>query len=323
MNILLLGGIDPNDQNAIHFLESFALELVEHGHRLLGECRNDMDRIIAEQVNKRVAEKGWNVAEYITSYVGADKPPVHQFGRIIRSRIQSWNSLASPGLEVPETIQEADVVIIVSGKEGTKFAANWARIARKPILPLTLFGGAALEIFEEEISQFDQRNRTFLERNEYELLNQFALDVTQIAKDTIALAARAVLSNEVFIIMSFSDNATWDDVADTFHEACSEMGFTAIRVDETQSVGRIVPAIIEGIKNSSFVIADVSEPKPNVYYELGLAQGFGKQIILTAQKGTALPFDINDMPATFWEGQKELKTKVKDKIKLIASRFGR
>lgn len=323
MNILLLGGIDPNDDKALKFLSTFAHELVERGHRLLGGCRNDMDRIIAEQVNERVAMKGLNTAEFITSYVGSDKPPIHQFGRIIRSRIHSWTSLASPGLEVPETIQEADVVIILSGREGTKCAANWARIARKPILPLTIFGGAAMEIFEEEISQFEIRNRTFLDRKEYEMLNQFALDVEQIAKDTIGLAARAVLSNDVFIIMSFSDNAKWDDVADTFHEACEEMGFNAIRVDETVATGRIVPEIIDGIKNSSFVIADVSEPKPNVFYELGLAQGYNKQIILTAQKGTDLPFDINDMPATFWEGQKELKTKVKEKIKLIASKFGR
>ena len=46
---------------------------------------------------------------------------------------------------------------------------------------------------------------------------------------------------------------------------------------------------------------DVTEPKPNVFYELGIAEGLRKEIILVAKAGTVLPFDINDFPVIFWD----------------------
>jgi hypothetical protein len=68
---------------------------------------------------------------------------------------------------------------------------------------------------------------------------------------------------------------------------------------------------------------DVSEEKPNVYYELGFAQGAGKRVIVTAFKGTTLPFDISDVSVIFWDGQKQLREKLKDRMQAIASTQGR
>ncbi|MEO6232389.1 MAG: hypothetical protein ABIP10_19825 [Ferruginibacter sp.] len=68
---------------------------------------------------------------------------------------------------------------------------------------------------------------------------------------------------------------------------------------------------------------DLSEERPNVYYELGLAQGLHKPVIITAKKGTALPFDVADIPIILWEGQKELKEKLRERISLIAPKQGR
>ena len=55
------------------------------------------------------------------------------------------------------------------------------------------------------------------------------------------------------------------------------------------------------------MIADVSDLSPNVFYELGYAKALGKDVIVTAKKGTQLPFDIGDIPAIFWEIQEDLK----------------
>jgi nucleoside 2-deoxyribosyltransferase len=67
----------------------------------------------------------------------------------------------------------------------------------------------------------------------------------------------------------------------------------------------------------------LSKDKPNVYYELGFAQGLRKPVIITAHEKTDLPFDVADIPTIKWEGQKDLKDRLREKIKLIASAQGR
>ena len=65
--------------------------------------------------------------------------------------------MTHPELNPPEQIAEADVTIFVSGGEGTFCATNWARIAHKPILGITQFGGAGAQIYEMESDRFEER----------------------------------------------------------------------------------------------------------------------------------------------------------------------
>jgi len=67
-------------------------------------------------------------------------------------------------------------------------------------------------------------------------------------------------------------------------------------VTEEETTERIIPRIIDGIRRAALVIADVSEARPNVYYDVGLAHGMRKEVILTARRGTVLPFDVTDIP---------------------------
>ena len=113
------------------------------------------------------------------------------------------------------------------------------------------------------------------------------------------------------------------DAYDSFQEVCKEYDYECKRVDESNTVDRIVPQIFESIRKSAFVIADLTEQKPNVYYEFGLAQGLGKPYIVTAYKGTTLPFDVHDVPTLFWESQKQLKEMLRQKVKRLASTQGR
>jgi len=80
---------------------------------------------------------------------------------------------------------------------------------------------------------------------------------------------------------------------------------------------------VDGIRRSAFVIVDVSEATPNVYYELGLADGLDKLHVVTAYIDTVLPFDVHDVPTVFWANQKQLKEGLKDRIRKIASLHGR
>jgi hypothetical protein len=58
-------------------------------------------------------------------------------------------------------LSHADVVIIIGGWDGTHYAASWARLANKPIVPVAAFGMAAMEIYQDEVACFDLRSSVF------------------------------------------------------------------------------------------------------------------------------------------------------------------
>ena len=316
--LLVIGSFGSPEPQGQELLEYLAQEIADQGHHLVNGCRNEMDRIMAKGVFERLKQKGIDPSKRITCYVSPNTQPAHTFGTILKSRCYNWESLASSGLDVPETIELADVVIVIGGTEGTKCAANWARITRKPLLPLTNFGGSAAEIFEEELKDFEIRYSDRIEKSEYEILNQISSDLEKVAKDTISLATKTIISRHVFVIMSYSEDPKLSDAYESFQTICKEYEYECIRVDNASMIDRIVPEIFTNIKRAAFVIADLSEPRPNVYFELGFAQGLRKPVIVTAYKGTPLPFDVADIPTIFWEGQKQLKERLRKRLVAIA-----
>jgi len=103
-----------------------------------------------------------------------------------------------------------------------------------------------------------------------------------------------------FIAMQFSD--TYDDVYDdAIKPLVQEIGYEPVRVDEISQPGIILNDIWGQITESSVVIAEVTEPNPNVYYEIGVAHALGKPTILLAQRGTSLPFDLGPHRCIFYD----------------------
>lgn len=58
---------------------------------------------------------------------------------------------------------------------------------------------------------------------------------------------------------------------------------------------------MESIQKAEYVIVDLTESRPNVFYEAGYAQGIGKIPIYIAKKGTELEFDLKDYPVIFFD----------------------
>jgi predicted Rossmann-fold nucleotide-binding protein len=322
-NILIVGALDPSQNDVQEFVHSLAAEVVEQGHVLLNGCRNEFDRLIAEATYLRLQEKGIDPTQRMSSFFADDgTQPIHTFGKIQKSRLKNWG-VKFKRLQAPEPIKKADAVIILGGSDGTMEAANWARIEKKPLLPVTAFGGAGAELYNEELKTFDDQYAARIDQNDYELLNQAYTDWHKIAKDVISVAEMVMTPREVFVIMSFSGDSRLEDAYYTFVEICAEFHYNCSRVNDGTLVSRIVPEILTRINRSAFVIVDVTEPKPNVYYELGFAQGQNKHIVITATKGTQLPFDVADIPTIFWDNQNQLRERLREKIKLIAESQGR
>jgi hypothetical protein len=320
--ILIAGALDFAQQHAADFVRYLGEEVVQQGHVLMSGCLNEFDRIVAQSANDAAQAKGVDAAERIISYAIEGCEPAHLYGTLLRSRLRTWG-LEFKRLQVPEPIHNADALIIVGGGDGTLCAANWARIDNKPLLPITAFGGAGSTTYNEELKDFSAKYGDRVERLEYEALNQLPVDLQKLARDAVSLAAKIQASKHVFVIMAFSDDPNLLDALESYKEVSKEFQYFCSRVDDTNSVGRIVPQIHASIKKAAFVIVDLSEPSPNVYYEFGLAQGLNKPYVVTARKGTQLPFDVNDVPTIFWSGQTQLKAALRRRIGEIASLEGR
>lgn len=328
-NILVVGGFDEAsaaDDPIPPFVRALAAEIVRQNHVLLGGCQTQFDAEAASAGADAAAALGKDPEEWIVSYVGKGTPPVHAVGSIRQSQLPRWD-LIGPRLIYPEPVAQADAVILAGGWDGTHRAANWARLAGKPLLPVATFGLAAAAIYQSELQEFKTRYANRIRRNEYELLNSLVTDPARLenyAKRVVSLAERIITPRNVFVIISFAKDPGLEDVYDTFQTACKEFKFDAFRIDEhIDASKRIVPEIVEAIQQAAFIIADVSEPKANVYWELGWAQALGKDVIVTAKESTQLPFDIHDVPAIMYSNQRSLREALKAKIRKIGEKYGR
>jgi hypothetical protein len=209
MKILVAGGFDASHPEHRERIQAFSRALgsaiSEHKHVLLTGCRTEFDSFVAEAAYQKLQEMGEaEPQKRVISYVLTGSTPSHDRGTIIRSRLADWE-IAKEAFYIPEQVQQADVVILIGGFEGTFRAANWARIAGKPLLPFTAFGGAAEKIYVHELNDFDQKYAGLVDPLEYEQLNSLKSDWAEHATDLLALAEKVAESRWVLVIMSYAD----------------------------------------------------------------------------------------------------------------------
>jgi hypothetical protein len=110
------------------------------------------------------------------------------------------------------------------------------------------------------------------------------------------------------------------DVYEAIQRAASDCGIVAQRIDEDESSERITDRILESIRKAEFVIVDLTEERPNVFFEAGYAHGFGKLPIYIARHGTKIHFDVKDYPVILFRNMKELREKLERRLRGIAEK---
>src|SRR5215211_543314 len=114
----------------------------------------------------------------------------------------------------------------------------------------------------------------------------------------------------VFVVMQFGGQ--FDSLySEVIRPVCDRMALEAIRVDDVYQPGVILHDIIQSIRDADIIIAEITPPNPNVFYELGFAHATDKPTILLAERGeTKLPFDVSGYRVIFYDNTIEGKSRV-------------
>jgi hypothetical protein len=112
---------------------------------------------------------------------------------------------------------------------------------------------------------------------------------------------------EAFVVMPFGESWSGGVYDNLLVKGIEGAGFSAVRGDEIPRVGNLDDNVWRSITQAGVIVADVSVPNPNVYYEIGLAAALGKPVFVFKQKGVQLPadfggvhyyeYDLNDLAA--------------------------
>jgi hypothetical protein len=112
---------------------------------------------------------------------------------------------------------------------------------------------------------------------------------------------------EVFVVLPFNQPWSDDVFSKMFKSGVEDAGFALYRGDSIVRVGDLSTNVWTSITQAGLIVAEVSAPNPNVYYEIGLADALGKPVFLFKQKSVTLPadfggvhyydYDLNDLTA--------------------------
>lgn len=74
-----------------------------------------------------------------------------------------------------------------------------------------------------------------------------------------------------------------------------------VRADDVGEPGQITAQAVQHCLKAKAAVADLTEGNPNVYYELSVRHGALLPVVLIAEAGTKLPFDISQLRVIFFD----------------------
>jgi hypothetical protein len=117
-----------------------------------------------------------------------------------------------------------------------------------------------------------------------------------------------------FVVMQFSDpyQTLYTDVIKPVIESYKLRVYHA---GEVFGPGIVLEDITAGIVEAKIVIAEITPPNQNVFYELGYAHALKKPTILLAETAKDLPFDVSGYRCLFYENSIGGKRKVEEGLR--------
>jgi hypothetical protein len=138
----------------------------------------------------------------------------------------------------------------------------------------------------------------------------------------IAAGSAAVKFHDVFVatapkvFMAMQFGQQFDHIWGLVVEKTIEQeGFWPIRVDQVFGPDPILQDIKRLIEEAHIIVGEITPSNANVFYEIGYADALGKPLILLAQEGTKLPFNLSGARVVFYQDRIGGETSLMDSLK--------
>lgn len=216
--------------------------------------------------------------------------------------------------------ENSDALIMLGGGEGVEHLANLYVSNGKPAIPLDIplgsshddgLGGSVL-----------LHRRALADQKKFHLISKtpshssfagltykrWMTDSKKYADNIIDLL-NSIISPKIFYVRLMNDdNDHYADVEHFFRSIVDplviKMGYCPKEIGLTdREYAFINTEIFSELNHSSIVIADLTDARPNCFMEMGYAFGKNKKVLLTAKKGTDIPFDPKAIPCYFWDNE--------------------
>lgn len=126
------------------------------------------------------------------------------------------------------------------------------------------------------------------------------------------LQKNTAIGRNVLVAMKFGDDT--NPLRKAIREGITEAGYFAVFIDEVQHNDFITPELLKYIRDSKFVVVDLTHQNNGAYFEEGYAMGLGKTVIQLCQKGTRLHFDIAQKNTIMWDTEESIPLMLKNRI---------
>lgn len=116
----------------------------------------------------------------------------------------------------------------------------------------------------------------------------------------------------VLVAMKFGADTI--PLREAIREGIQQAGYIAVFIDEVQHNDFITPELLKHIRDSKFVVVDLTHQNNGAYFEEGYAMGLGKPVIQLCRQGTQLHFDIAQKNTIMWGSEDEIPGRLRNRI---------
>lgn len=215
----------------------------------------------------------------------------------------------------PHRPSEKHHILLQAVERRTEFPGFTVTIDQKNDYPLCWASS------KKELTYFVKSlvNRNLLTFHGRDTTPRFYVQITADGWDALDdLQSSATLKHQAFVAMSFSDDmeVAWEE---GIRPAIEEAGYSSLRVDKVEHADRIDAKIIADIRESRFIVADVTQQKQGVYFETGYAIGLGRPVIWTVHSDDLdnVHFDTRQYNHIVWNDPADLRDQLYNRIRAV------
>lgn len=215
--------------------------------------------------------------------------------------------------------QQGDILIVLSGGQGVEHLAQLYALAGKPVIPLDLDLGASTHDGSGGAARLAKRALAYPERfarfkDPDAAAGLLALTSTRGGtadiQEVVAAVSDVIRSLEppsaFYVRLLNEEHEEFMHVERFFRYVVTptveSLGYHPVEMGRDASeYAWMNEAIFDSLHHSAVAIVDLTGLRNNCFMEYGYALGRQQKVILTARRGTHLPFDTSAIDCYLWE----------------------